>query len=161
MDKKKNFVCQVCNKAFRDNYKLKRHEKVHIKSGELVNPSEDCSYLEDEKPIHSRTFDLNSFQYLLNFSKDSGLIWNMNQILLSEFAAKQLNLKKKSQKMPKIEETNFSKTASASVLCTVWPEPIWKKVDTSQLLLPQHQSTCPRGPESASIEIPPFRPKFS
>ena len=25
---------------------------------------------------------------------------------------------------------------------------------------PQHQSTYPRGPESASIEIPPFRPHF-
>ena len=33
-----------------------------------------------------------------------------------------------------------------------------KKADTSQLLLPQHQSTYPRGPES--IEIPPFRPHF-
>ena len=66
MDKKKNFFCQVCNKAFRDNYKLKRHEKVHIKSGELVNPSEDSSYLEDEKPIHSGTFDLNSFHFVMN-----------------------------------------------------------------------------------------------
>ena len=39
-----------------------------------------------------------------------------------------------------------------------------KKVNTSQLLLPQHQSTYPRGSESASIVIPPFRPhliKFS
>ena len=36
-----------------------------------------------------------------------------------------------------------------------------KKVTISQLLLPQHQSTHPRGPESASIEIPPFRPKFT
>ena len=33
-----------------------------------------------------------------------------------------------------------------------------KKVNTSQLLLPQHQSTYPRGPESASIEIPTFGP---
>ena len=33
-----------------------------------------------------------------------------------------------------------------------------KKPKTSQLLLPQHQSTYPRGPESASIEIPSFRP---
>ena len=41
----------------------------------------------------------------------------------------------------------------------VWPVPIRKKVNTSQLLPPQHQST--RGPESASIEIPPFRPKFT
>ena len=29
-----------------------------------------------------------------------------------------------------------------------------KKVKASQLLLPQHQSTYPRCPESASIEIP-------
>ena len=35
-----------------------------------------------------------------------------------------------------------------------------KKVNTSQLLLPQHQSTYPRGPESASIEIPSIRPQF-
>ena len=34
------------------------------------------------------------------------------------------------------------------------PEPIWKKVSTSQILLPQDQSTYPRGPKSASIEIP-------
>ena len=34
-----------------------------------------------------------------------------------------------------------------------------KKVKTSQLLLPQHQSTYPRGSESASIEIPPFQTK--
>ena len=40
---------------------------------------------------------------------------------------------------------------------TVWPGPIWIKVKKSWLLLPQHQ----RGPESASIEIPPFRPKFT
>jgi hypothetical protein len=28
-------------------------------------------------------------------------------------------------------------------------------------VLPQHQSTYSRGPESASIKIPPFRPKFT
>ena len=44
---------------------------------------------------------------------------------------------------------------------TVWPEPICIKVKKSWILLPQHQSTYPRGPESASIEIPPFRPKFT
>ena len=44
---------------------------------------------------------------------------------------------------------------------TVWQEQIWIKVKKSWLLLPQHQSTYPRGPESASIEIPPFRPKFT
>ena len=31
------------------------------------------------------------------------------------------------------------------------PEPIWIKVKKSWILLPQHQSTYPRGPESASI----------
>ena len=44
---------------------------------------------------------------------------------------------------------------------TVWPGPIWIKVKKSWLLLPQYQSKYPRGPESASIEIPPFRPKFT
>ena len=34
------------------------------------------------------------------------------------------------------------------------------KKSTSQHLLPQHQSTCLRGPESVSIEIPPFRPNL-
>ena len=29
--KKKNFHCKECNKSFRDNYKLKRHERVHLK----------------------------------------------------------------------------------------------------------------------------------
>ena len=43
---------------------------------------------------------------------------------------------------------------------TVWPEWIWIKVKKSQLSLPQHQSTYPRGPESELIEIPPFRPHF-
>ena len=42
---------------------------------------------------------------------------------------------------------------------TVWPEQIWTKVKKSWLLPPQHQSTYPRGPESASIEIPPLRPR--
>ena len=45
-------------------------------------------------------------------------------------------------------------------IATVWPEPIWIKVNSSWLLLPQHQSTYLRGPESASIEIPPFRAHF-
>ena len=35
-----------------------------------------------------------------------------------------------------------------------------KKVKTSQLLLQQHQSTYPKGPESASIQIPTFRTLF-
>ena len=45
-------------------------------------------------------------------------------------------------------------------LGTVWPELIWIKAKKSWLLLPQHQSTYQRGPESVSIEIPPFRPHF-
>jgi hypothetical protein len=45
------------------------------------------------------------------------------------------------------------------MLSTVWPEPIWIKVNSSRLLLPQHQSTYLRGPES--IEIPPQFIKLS
>ena len=42
-----------------------------------------------------------------------------------------------------------------------WSEPIWKKKRNSyQLLLPQHQRTYPRGPKSASIDFPPFRPNY-
>ena len=48
---------------------------------------------------------------------------------------------------------------------TVWPEPIWIKVSGWWQIPPQHQITYLGGPESASIEIPPFRPflwsKFS
>ena len=36
---KKNCICQICNKGFRDTWKLKRHEKVHIKAGELPEPT--------------------------------------------------------------------------------------------------------------------------
>ena len=43
---------------------------------------------------------------------------------------------------------------------TVWPQSIWIKVRTSWQIPPQHQSTCLGGPESASVEIPPFRPHF-
>ena len=44
---------------------------------------------------------------------------------------------------------------------TVWPEPILIKVSGWwQIPPPQHQSTYLGGPESASIEIPPFRPHF-
>ena len=32
---KKIFICQICSKSFKDNYKLKRHKKVHIRSGEI------------------------------------------------------------------------------------------------------------------------------
>ena len=37
-------------------------------------------------------------------------------------------------------------------LVTVWPEPIWIKVNGWWQILPQHQSTYLTGPESASIE---------
>ena len=37
---KKSHFCKICAKTFRDSYKLKRHEKVHIKAGELAEPSE-------------------------------------------------------------------------------------------------------------------------
>ena len=53
----------------------------------------------------------------------------------------------------------------SSISSTVWPEPILKKVSGWWQIPPQHQSTYLGGPESASIEIPPFRPflwcKFS
>ena len=39
---------------------------------------------------------------------------------------------------------------------TAWPEAIWIKVSGWWQIPPQHQSTCLRGPESASIEIPLF-----
>ena len=67
-------------------------------------------------------------------------------------------------------EFNFGlivkKTAAFSspldlLLRTVRPEPIWKKVSGWWQILPQHQSIYLRGPESASIKIPPFRPKFT
>jgi len=35
----KNFLCQTCNKAFIDNYKLKRHEKIHDKAEHLMKPT--------------------------------------------------------------------------------------------------------------------------
>ena len=43
---------------------------------------------------------------------------------------------------------------------TVWPEPTWIKVKKSWQI-PLYQSTYLGGPESASIEIPPFRPQFT
>ena len=41
---------------------------------------------------------------------------------------------------------------------TVWPEPTWIKVSGWWQIPSQHHSTYLRGPESASIEIPPLRP---
>ena len=43
---------------------------------------------------------------------------------------------------------------------TVWPQTIWIKVRTSWQIQPQHQSTYLGGPESASFEIPSFKPHF-
>ena len=40
---KKIFICQICSKSFKDNYKLKRHKKVHIRSGEIPEPTEIIS----------------------------------------------------------------------------------------------------------------------
>merc|ERR1712008_572973 len=38
---KRNLVmCRICNKSFEGNYKLKRHEKVHIKNGDIIPPDE-------------------------------------------------------------------------------------------------------------------------
>ena len=58
-----------------------------------------------------------------------------------------------------IEMSNYTS------LSTVWLQPIWKKVRTWWQIPTQHQSTYLGGPESASIEIPPFGPflwsKFS
>ena len=35
---KKKHMCIICNKNFKDNYKLKRHENIHIKGG-LISES--------------------------------------------------------------------------------------------------------------------------
>ena len=35
---KKEYICQLCSKSFKDNYKLNRHQKVHVRSGELAEP---------------------------------------------------------------------------------------------------------------------------
>ena len=43
---------------------------------------------------------------------------------------------------------------------TVWPQPILSKVSGWWQIPPQHQRTYLGGPESASIEITPFRPHF-
>ena len=36
--KRKLVMCRICNKTFEGNYKLKRHEKIHIKNGEIIPP---------------------------------------------------------------------------------------------------------------------------
>ena len=43
---------------------------------------------------------------------------------------------------------------SKTLLCVV-------RFNVNKTLLPQHQSTNLKGPESGSIEIPPIRPKFT
>ena len=53
---------------------------------------------------------------------------------------------------------SFKQTCVA-FFSTAWPEPIWIKVNYSRL--PQHKSTYPRDPASASIEILPYRPKLN
>ena len=50
--KSMNFMCQICSKSFGDTWKLKRHEKIHVKSGELSKPSNSTSeenILKEEK----------------------------------------------------------------------------------------------------------------
>ena len=37
---KNNFTCQICEKAFQSNWKLKRHEKIHVKAGELLEATD-------------------------------------------------------------------------------------------------------------------------
>ena len=32
--------CPICNRGFRDNYSLRRHQKKHIKRGELEAPTD-------------------------------------------------------------------------------------------------------------------------
>ena len=52
------------------------------------------------------------------------------------------------------------KNKKANEDCFLDQEPSEYIENKSWLLLPQHQSTYPRGPQSVSIEIPPFRPHF-
>ena len=35
MKEKTGISCQICDKSFKTSYKLKRHEKLHIKAGKL------------------------------------------------------------------------------------------------------------------------------
>ena len=46
----KKYSCQICSKTFIDTYKLKRHEKVHVKTGELQGLT-DVEPL-NEKPLN-------------------------------------------------------------------------------------------------------------
>ena len=52
--KRKLVMCRICNKTFEGNYKLKRHEKIHIKNGEIIPPdkvSESKTIIETLEPI--------------------------------------------------------------------------------------------------------------
>ena len=52
--RKLNAICEICNKAFRDNWKLKRHMVVHIKAGEISyqeEASENDVKVDIEEPI--------------------------------------------------------------------------------------------------------------
>ena len=64
-----------------------------------------------------------------------------------------------------ILQTKMTNVVVRALAATVWPEQIWIKVSSWWQIPPQHQSTYLGGSESASIEIPPFRPflwcKFS
>ena len=81
-------------------------------------------------------------------------IYKFFQLLFSEWKPYMANVVWKDWEAVKIE---MKKNCYWN---TVRPEPIWVKVKKSWLLLPQHQSTYPRCPESVSIEIPPFKPQF-
>ena len=49
---KKSYFCHLCNKTYRDSWKLKRHVKVHIKAGDLPEGESRISrqvfFLKDE-----------------------------------------------------------------------------------------------------------------
>ena len=63
------------------------------------------------------------------------------------------NLTKKSLEFQSFTDDEFSKNCTGIIDHSMARANL-KKVNTSQLLLPQHQSTYPRGQESASIGIP-------
>ena len=46
----KKYSCQICSKTFIDTYKLKRHAKVHVKTGEIQGQT-DIEPL-NEKPMN-------------------------------------------------------------------------------------------------------------
>ena len=50
---KNNCICSICNKCFRDSWKLKRHIKVHIKAGDLPAGA-DVFIKKEAKPVKER-----------------------------------------------------------------------------------------------------------